>query len=491
MQQRTQYRSNSIDCPSNYHDDTSNGSTSSFGLKLILKRQAGDKYEIKTSTGAPSSPASNYSNDSTCHLDRPKRQAARKVKFHFSETESDESPIKKRPRLSNLNTQPRCKIIEYKEILLPFDKTELVAKCDLNFLEHIKQPKVSLNHSIPFPIALVEDKTNIVHTKALLLIHLYQSYSSPCIICVLCKNFFSIGEFSKHFHISEEDLDEDDDEDEEPESENEHFGSYLDIIERKKQKKLFNLKKKSYKILPYCLNQNNELNEDQLKIWKLFSEKFTQYKLKRQNALQAKEKQKEINKAKKKLKPKSKINNGELMNWDYLTDSDDLNEKRYYLNEERLDNEKIVYLDKNGSSLTDNEEEKPKKIEIERVVRKARIEEPDLSLSEDESDQEEKEKRPKMNLREIRRNLMQSNCKPKYSSQATPLQKHFTYYESLGAQKLTDLKENSILIMPQSLILYNLKKRFLEYKNIQLAETDYYKSKWYCLALDLDVKRKA
>lgn len=217
-------------------DENSNSSITSqprqqsFGLKLILKRQSGDIYEIKNSTGAPSSPASNCSFDSlgaASNGERPKREAARKVKFIFSETESDESPIKKRPKISQNHAQiismanrnllisqqlkhqpPRAlcnkrrlsKQEEYKEVLLPFDKHELIEKSDYLMHKLVNQePKISLNHSIPFPIALVEDKTNIVHTKALLLIHLYQSYSSPCIICVLCKNFLVLENFQNIF----------------------------------------------------------------------------------------------------------------------------------------------------------------------------------------------------------------------------------------------------------------------------------------------------
>lgn len=146
-----------------------------------------------------------------------------------------------------------------------------------------QQPRVKITHSIPFPIALVEDKTNIVHTKALLLIHLYKSYSSPCIICVLCKRFFSINEFSKHFHLSDEDLlDKDDEESSNNDDETNDDqrkprdrASYTEADwQQIRERRLSSLKKKSYKILPYCLNKNNELNEDQLKIWKIFGERY-------------------------------------------------------------------------------------------------------------------------------------------------------------------------------------------------------------------------
>merc|ERR1712127_331041 len=102
------------------------------------------------------------------------------------------------------------------------------------------QPYVVINHSHPMPIALVEDKTNIVQTKAVLFIHLFKSLSSQCIGCPLCKSFLTISEFSKHVHL-----------DEEAEDENE-----LESIEE--------ISKKSYKILPYRMNNTAELSENDL-----------------------------------------------------------------------------------------------------------------------------------------------------------------------------------------------------------------------------------
>lgn len=233
--------------------DQKSKTSQTLGLKLVFKRQSGDKYEI-------SSPLSSSGT----------AEAHKKVKFSFDE-END-----------NTDQQEEAKV-ENEQI--PFEPSDLVEKDD-ELVAHIlkNQPRVKITHSIPFPIALVEDKTNIVHTKALLLIHLYKSFSSPCIICVLCKCFFSINDFSKHFHLSEEDLfDEDDEEDEETHGNITDDSKPIDAqkkthvnlnLEQRREKKLAELRKKSFKILPYCLNKNNELNEDQLKIWKIFGERL-------------------------------------------------------------------------------------------------------------------------------------------------------------------------------------------------------------------------
>lgn len=177
-----------------------------------------------------------------------------KVKFSFND---DEDTAAKRARFDESE---------------PFVSSDLADRDEELMGEMLKiQPRVKITHSIPFPIALVEDKTNIVHTKALLLIHLYKSYSSPCIICVLCRRFFSINEFSKHFHLSDEDLL--DEEDLEEEKGRDKVDNLQLDWQQIREKKLNALKKKSYKILPYCLNKNNELNQDQLKIWKTFGER--------------------------------------------------------------------------------------------------------------------------------------------------------------------------------------------------------------------------
>ena len=75
------------------------------------------------------------------------------------------------------------------------------------------QPSVIVSHSLSFPIALVEDQTNVVCTKVLLFLHLFKSYASQCVNCLWCKRFLSISEFSKHIHLDQ--IDDDDEEDDE------------------------------------------------------------------------------------------------------------------------------------------------------------------------------------------------------------------------------------------------------------------------------------
>lgn len=75
--------------------------TGSIGLKLVFKRQSGDKYEVISGASSPLSTASNPSSSTVTSLNqRPKREAARRVKFRFNDFESDEieMPVRKRPK---------------------------------------------------------------------------------------------------------------------------------------------------------------------------------------------------------------------------------------------------------------------------------------------------------------------------------------------------------------------------------------------------------
>jgi hypothetical protein len=153
---------------------------------------------------------------------RPKRAASRKVKFRFSDNESgnenDGSPVRKKPKITHiinnnyniLNTNVKQikkrqtniqkpiniqqqqqqenqsrqiitnnkKIIEpepLKETLISFDSKDIVeSSFETRAIAFNSKAFVLIEHSKPFPICLVEDKTNIVYTKALLFIHLFQ-----------------------------------------------------------------------------------------------------------------------------------------------------------------------------------------------------------------------------------------------------------------------------------------------------------------------------
>lgn len=374
-----------------------------------------------------------------------------------------------------------------KEVIIPFNESELVSKNDDYSASKIIQngSKVIVNHSIPFPIALVEDKTNIVHTKALLLIHLYKSYQSPCIICVLCKCFFSISDFSKHFHITQEDLLDDEDDDE-------LMDTTFVSIEERKNRKLAKLRKKTYKILPYCLNKNNELNEHQLKTWKLFSDRFNNFKKLRatvsttttttSNSTSNVNQQRPVAQSQP-AKPKGQVRN---LNWDRVDDKGN-----YTLNRARLDNEKIVYLNQNGSHLSDNDddeeedkcpteqqptiEEKRPTMDLNRIPN---ANEPDLSLSEDDDDEDSNDKTSKTSGGEtdeidtIQSKLDQplikiadnNNYSYFYCKLPSSIEKHFNYYDNLSNDKLFFIESNHQLIVPQSFILYKLKTKLTNYR---------------------------
>ena len=134
-----------------------------------------------------------------------------------------------------------------------FHQNELIKSTEYEKLQIINnQPCVLINHSVPLPIVLVEDKTNIVHTKALLFLHLFQSNFSPCIGCPRCKKILTIDQFSKHDHLDEE-------------------------VENDDPNKL-NISKQSFKILPYRINNESEMNESDLRTWKLFGKRFNYFK---------------------------------------------------------------------------------------------------------------------------------------------------------------------------------------------------------------------
>lgn len=270
--------------------------------------------------------------------------------------------------------------------------------------------------------------------------------------------------------------------------------------------------------MPYCLNQNNELDENQLKIWKLFSERFTCFKQKRQLILQAQAaklkeaQQKQIEKklAKRKpnsnYRPKSRKENDELKNWDYIKTANEQLEKSFHLNKKRLECEKIVYLSKTGSRLSDNEStdvesdsgagktDNNKKYEIlKKQVGKPRADEPDLSLSEEEEEKEGDEPMGEEKIETVgnvaERVVEMKKYEYFYARAPSPIEKHFNYYDNLSKEILFYMSNDSSIVTPQSLILYNIKNRFVEIKNIKLAESNHYKCLWLCLTLDLDVKK--
>lgn len=221
-----------------------------------------------------------------------------------------EPKINKTSASSNAAQAVEIKPEEPSETLIPFTHEDIVQVDRLSKFPPIRKPFISIDHSIPFPVALVEDKTNIVYTKALLLIHLFKSLSSQCIMCVLCKKFFNINQFTSHHHY----LDEED----ESSSDSENKRDY----EKSKTKTKKTHQEKKFKILPYNIGsdskkENSKFKDEQLRTWKQFSERFAHFKRKKQeNAAEL-----------------------DTKNWDHVNAS----EKLFVISSDRLDNEKIVY----------------------------------------------------------------------------------------------------------------------------------------------------
>lgn len=394
----------------------------------------------------------------------------------------------------------RARLEEQQE---PFEESDLVEK-DEELIAHTlaHQPKVKITHSIPFPIALVEDKTNIVHTKALLLIHLYKSYSSPCIICVLCKRFFSINEFSKHFHLSDEDLLDEEDADDDannnddecnPRKHRDKNAFTQAEWEQIRERRLGSLKKKSYKILPYCLNKNNELNEDQLKIWKIFGERyivffiirsifiinccflrFTKFKQIHQQSIASKSKIASEESTRNKIKSQDTVKM-DTTNWQYF----DSAKKIYFITRDRLENERIISIAKSDENAVVNSSNR----------------DADLHLSEDESDDSEITKDDHNNLESTSSQAAPHNQvvveAPKiyfYRKMPSTRDKIYNYYDNLSGDVLAYIESSPFLVTPQSLISYNAKNHYHYLRSLLLSKNETLQKKWLCLVLNLDVK---
>jgi hypothetical protein len=214
-----------------------------------------------------------------------------------------------------------------------------------------KQPSVLVNHSKPFPIALVEEGTNVVYTKALLINHLFLSYTSPCILCPLCKKFLNVYDFTRHLHdidvdnndaarldpMSDDDYDED------------HATSrraYINSI----------LSHKKFSILPYQ-TANNPLTEADMSVWKHFAQSYMLYK---QERLAKRDKHKQLNKTIQQVRKYGKIKKSktvlttkdefmfnEFNNWDYITKSKTV----FILNKTRMDKENCIIVENKFGAL--------------------------------------------------------------------------------------------------------------------------------------------
>lgn len=370
------------------------------GLKLVLKRASGNAYKVKA-----------------IDMNRPKREAAQKVKFTFSDneeevpsnkirkidynysqyddddddhhdetdSESDEDDeievveIKQKQPLKQQEIQinhPKpvqrvqkaiksSKPVEPEPEVINFDSEEIIPqKIEEKMQIACKQPVCKIAHSKPFPIALVEEQTSVVFSKALLLNHLYLSYASPCILCPLCRKFLTVTEFTKHIHVNHED--------EEDKSSN-----------------------KSFNILPY--RTKSQITEYDKSTWRLFSKRFAEYKrdrlLKRERQ---RTKQKISNKNRNKQNDVENSNNNnnkqendylksiKSLNWNYVSKDKSV----FIINKTLLENDQIVNLNPNGLSCEINKSDtllsSNQSIKIDNKINE------DLVLSEDEEEDEDR-----------------------------------------------------------------------------------------------------
>lgn len=174
----------------------------------------------------------------------------------------------------------------------------------------------------------------------------------------------------------------------------------------------------------------------------------------------------------------------------------------FVLNQNRIDCEKIVYLNKNGkqvSSLSDNEEELTENnnnnhrtdnqnIINTDVVRRFNNSENDLSLSEDEDvDQQQKSSDThRMDVKKPAHVSAQQTPKLVYLNQPTLIEKFFNLYDNSARDLLVYILDNQFTIVPYTFLLYIIRNRQKKNNLLKLASTNNQKTLWLCYTLDLE-----
>ena len=305
------------------------------------------------------------------------------------------------------------------------------------------QPTTVLNHSLPLHIALVEDQTNIVCTKAVLFIHLFKSFDSPCIGCPPCKSFLTTTEFSKHIHPDEDEEGDDDDE---------------------------QLHKKSYKILPY--NQD-KLSESDLSTWKLFGKRFGLFKQRKQQKLVPVEVKPAANllntnfsNKKAVVAENNKLKKIEFDDWDYKEN------QTFLLDQERFDSDQLIVVE--SPNRNHNQ------------VHYFYEQEENLVLSEDEDDTAKAKKNKIIENNDSVQVVEEQIIDLQPLVKPTLTERYFNMYDNLSKDTLLFICDNEFTIIPSSFIQYINNKRELNMKQLKLAETSYHQTKWLQLSLDLE-----
>lgn len=176
-------------------------------------------------------------------------------------------------------------------------------------------------------------------------------------------------------------------------------------------------------------------------------------------------------------------------NWEYF----DSTKKTYLITRDRLENERIVYVAKSSQSQTT----KSDKLDVANSTAAVNSFQADLHLSEDESDSEidktklhkpsskvGKSPSPPSQLLEIEDRKIYF-----YRKMPSNVERFFNYYENLSDDILSYIECSPFLVMPQSLILFNVKNRYRYLKSLLLSTNENLQKKWLCLALNLEVSK--
>jgi hypothetical protein len=322
-----------------------------------------------------------------------------------------------------------------------FDETDVITQSiEAKMSIVCNQPNVQIKHSSPFPIALVEENTNIVFTKGLLLNHLFLSFESPCILCPLCKVFLTVSQFSKHLH---DDIDD--------------SLKYMKSKEDKTRRINEILKNKSFNILPYR-TKNYQITENDLLVWKNFGKRYSEYK--RDRSGKSKKDKKERRETSE-TKSEESEDVSAFLDWDYVTES----RKYFLIANQSLLNENIVYLNSVGNQISfaelykqhDNSDFNYDNVSIDQSD--------DLVLSEDEDimaiDDIRLQKKEKIKT-SIMKNSPTRKLRPSISTF------FYNYFDNLSNESLIYLCDNQYTIIPSSLINFIVEKKL---KNAKLINS--------------------
>ncbi len=249
-------------------------------------------------------------------------------------------------------------------------------------------------------------------------------------------------------------------------------------------------------MIRYC--NNNQLNETNLKTWKLFGQRYSEFKQKNAQLKNLNQKNFQSlvnttasngdNKAKteknESLKFQTLTKNAEFNEWDYVNTT----EKIYMLTDESLNSEKIIYLNKNFESTLEikgSEKNIPEGLYHEKN---------DLDLSETESisDDDDDEcfttKESNQNFINIEENALKIKSRMFIKDKPTLKDLYFNMYDNLSKDKLFYIVDNQYTIVPDSYIVYINKKREIYFQQLKLANSIYFQKKWLNLSLDLEFK---